>query len=120
MRLVALCWKCNLRQGTKSFAATDRDMEYNDTGNKVRSFLNDKLLGDGVPSFDLHRAKRSMSLVAELEEFRIKVQNNSRDWADKKVAYLRPLANRYASTNDPNYRKFDIMIKMIIQKYGNN
>jgi hypothetical protein len=115
--IVALCWPCNLEQGTKSFAATNRDMEYDDTGNKVRSFLNDKLLGDGVPSFDLHRAKRSMSVDAELEGFRIRLRNNSRDWANKKYAEILPLARRYQTTNDPAYKIYHIMANMIIQKY---
>jgi len=116
--IVALCWRCNMEQGTKNFADTNRDMEYNNSGDKVRSFLNDQLLGDGIPSFDLHRAKRSMSTDAELEDYRVRIQNNSRDWAEKQLEKLIPLAKRYQSTNDSAYEKYYKMVNMIHQKYG--
>ena len=116
--IVALCWPCNLQQGTKSFAQTNRDMEYDNTGDKVRSILNDKLLGDGIPSFNLNGAKRSMSVNAELEEFRNRLQNNSRDWAQKQYDRLVPLARRYQTTNDSSYEKYYKMVNMILQKYG--
>jgi|APSaa5957512535_1039671.scaffolds.fasta_scaffold20452_2 hypothetical protein len=116
--IVALCWKCNLQQGTKSFAETNRDMEYDNTGDKVKSFLNDQLLGDGVPSFNLNSARRSRSVDAELEDFRNRLQNNSRDWAQKQYDRLVPLARRYQTTNDSSYEKYYKMVNMILQKYG--
>ena len=40
--IVALCWKCNLEMGTKNYASSERDMEYNRSTDKVKSFLNDQ------------------------------------------------------------------------------
>ncbi len=114
---VALCWKCNLQMGTKSFAQTERDMEYDNTKDKVKSFLNDQF-SVGSASFDMSGARRSRSIDAEIEEFRNRLRNNSPNWAKQQFEKLKPLANRYRKTGDSRFEKYNIMIKMLIDKYG--
>jgi len=110
--IVALCWPCNLEQGTKSFADSERDMEYNNMGDKMKSRIN----GIFDNSFDLSGAKRSMSADAELEELRKQMRNNSRDWADKKYSELSPLARRFETTNDPSYKIYYKMCMILLGK----
>jgi len=112
--IVALCWPCNLKQGTKSFADSERDMEYNNRGDRMKSWMNDTL----GSCFHLNDAKRSMSVDAELEEFRKQVRSNSRDWAEKKYIKLRPLARRFKTTNDHSFEKYYKMFKFLHESYS--
>jgi len=111
--IVALCWKCNLEQGTTSYAQSERGMEYDTRTDKAKSILNKHLLGDELPSFNLSGAKRSRSMDAELNEFRIKVQTNSRDWVNKTLKEIFPLAKRFENTRDPSYEKYLKMYQII-------
>ena len=115
--IVALCYPCNLEQGTTSFAKSERDMEYVKTSDKVKSWLNENF-SIGSVSFDISNAKRSRSVDAELEEFRKRVKKNSREWADKKYRELRPLARRYITTKDPSYEKYQRMCWIIFNNYN--
>jgi hypothetical protein len=112
--IVALCWQCNLIQGTKSFAESERDMEYVRGTDKAKSFLNTHFL-EGSLSFDMNSAKRKMSTSAELEEFKIKVKKNSEKWIEIKYQELRPLARRYQTTQDPSFKKYYDMCIIILE-----
>jgi len=114
---VALCVECNIEMGTTSFAQTERDMEYDNTKDKVKSFLNDQF-SVGSASFDMSGARRSRSIDAEIEAFRNGLRNNSSNWTKQQLVKLQPLANRYRSTGDPSFKKYDVMIRMILDKYG--
>lgn len=126
--IVALCWKCNLEMGTKSYASSERDMEYNSIADKAKSFLNDQF-SIGRASFDLSRAKRSRSDDAELEDFRNKLNHNSPDWAKKQFERMKPLVKRYETeennvafvdTPKSPYEKYYKMTQMILKKYSSN
>lgn len=115
--IVALCWSCNHEQGTKSFTDFDRGFEYDNNKDKAKSFLNKYVVPEGT--FDMAGARRSISVESELEDFRKKVKNNSRDWADNKYAELRPLARRFESTNDPKYEKYSKMCRIMLEYHRN-
>ena len=126
--IVALCWKCNLEMGTKNYASSERDMEYNSTTDKVKSFLNDQF-SIGRHSFDLSKAKRSRSNDAELEDFHNKLEHNSPDWAKKQFEKMKPLVKRYENAvknavfieqAQSPYEKYYVMTQMILKKYGSN
>ena len=126
--IVALCWKCNLQMGTKNYASSERDMEYNSTTDKVKSFLNDQF-SIGRHSFDLSKAKRSRSNDAELEDFYNKLNRNSQDWAKKQFERMKPLVKRYENAvknavfieqAQSPYEKYYVMTQMILKKYGSN
>ena len=92
--IVALCWKCNLEQGTESFADEDGKMDYNSNWDKAKNVLNNELLPNAA-QFDMSSAHRSKTMNAELQDFKKKIRNWSLERAKETHNSMVRQGNRF-------------------------
>ena len=92
--IVALCWKCNLEQGTESFADEDRKMNYDSNWDKAKNILNKELLPNAT-QFDMSSAHRSKTLESQLQDFKRSIRNLSLERAKELHNSMTRQANRF-------------------------